>query len=197
MIDIVVIILIVLISFDTTLFLQSQISQPLFSCVLIGLIVDNVQLGIYVGAISQLIASSYLPVGGSNIPDLQIASNLYLLVFQDETASLQLIGQLLPFIILFSIVFMNVTVIERLILTRYIKQIPYENIKLPFMLNYSFSIHGVLFLIGVYGSFLIIDRFKYLALDLQIYDPTMVLIYIAFFSLGSLAVRYYNRGFKH
>ena len=73
MIEIVVIILIIAISFDTTLFLQSQISQPIFSCILIGLIVDNIQMGIYIGAISQLIASSYIPVGGSNIPDMQIS----------------------------------------------------------------------------------------------------------------------------
>ncbi|MCB0279132.1 MAG: PTS sugar transporter subunit IIC [Calditrichaeota bacterium] len=197
MLDIIIIILIVAISFDTTLFLQSQISQPIFSCILIGLLVDNIGLGIYIGTVSQFIASSYLPVGGNNIPDLQLSSNLFILVFASEQISFDLVGQIFPFVIILSIIFMYVTVIERKILTRYIKKIPYEKIELPFMISYSLVIHLILTVIAVVLFYYILNYYKTDILEHTVYEPLRVLVFIIFFSMGNLAIRYYRRGFRH
>ncbi len=63
-----------LICLDQRYVFQFNISQPLFTSTLIGILSGHVQEAVYFGALVQLLWLSNLPVGASVIPDGNIAS---------------------------------------------------------------------------------------------------------------------------
>lgn len=182
--------IIVLFSFDTTLFLQSMISQPIISCQIIGFFVGNYELGLAVGGITQLFYLAYLPIGGARIPDPQIAPNLIVLFLAPEISSIELIGLWLPVIIVISIGFMFVTSIERLIATWYMKYIPYRFLNLNLIISSSFLIHfiGFYYLVFHLYHFLIESKSDIEAYFL--YDGTHAFYFVLLFSLGNLFIRF-------
>jgi PTS system mannose-specific IIC component len=54
---------------DTTIVLQSLISQPLFTCSIIGWILGDIQLGLQLGVYLQILWLSMIPVGTAIIPE--------------------------------------------------------------------------------------------------------------------------------
>ncbi len=52
---------------DTDTFLQSMLSQPLIACTFVGLLFDNITLGLTVGMLMQLPFLAEIPVGGRNM----------------------------------------------------------------------------------------------------------------------------------
>lgn len=59
---------------DTTVAFQMLISQPLFSCPIIGWVMGNPQLGFEMGIILQLLWISVLPIGAVTFPEGNVAS---------------------------------------------------------------------------------------------------------------------------
>lgn len=182
--------IIVLLSFDTTLFMQSMIGQPIMSCQIIGLLVGNYELGLMIGGVSQLFFLAYLPIGGAKIPDPQIAPNYIVLFLANEAASIDLIGSWLPVIIVISIGFMYVTSIERLIATWYMKYIPFRFLNLNLINTASFLIH----FIGFYYLVFHLDKFMIQSRELIesyfYYDGTHAFYFVILFSIGNLFIRY-------
>lgn len=58
-----------LIILDTTIVLQSLISQPLFTCSIIGWILGDIQLGFKLGVYLQVLWLNMIPVGTAIIPE--------------------------------------------------------------------------------------------------------------------------------
>ena len=59
---------------DTTVVIQSLISQPLISCTIVGYILGDIQLGIKIGFYLQLLWLSSIPVGAAIVPEGNVAA---------------------------------------------------------------------------------------------------------------------------
>ena len=70
--------LIAIISLDTTHVLQSNISKPIISCVIIGAILGDIHLGLLMGIVFQPIWLAMVPVGGTFFPEGEIATMYFL-----------------------------------------------------------------------------------------------------------------------
>ena len=182
--------IIILFSFDTTLFLQSMISQPIISCQIIGFLVGNYELGLAVGGVTQVFYLAYLPIGGAKIPDPQIAPNLIVLFLASETATIELVGLWLPVIILISIGFMFVTSIERLISTWYMKYIPYRFLNIHLIISSSFLIHFIGFYYLVYHLYHFLNESRSEIESYFLFDGTHAFYFVLLFSLGNLLIRF-------
>jgi len=182
--------IIVLLSIDTTLFLQSLISQPIFSCQIIGALVGNYEMGLIIGSISQVVFLGFLPIGGATIPDPQIAPNILVLLLAREEATVEMVGLWIPVMLIVSILFMYLTTFERFLGTWYMKYIPYGYLNINMLVSFSFFIHLSLFYWAVYQCFHLLKKYKTTASEYLIYDGTSVFFLTLFFSLGSLSMRY-------
>ena len=63
-----------LIVLDTTVVFQSLISQPLITCTIIGYILGDIQLGLQIGFLLQLLWLSSIPVGAAIVPEGNVAA---------------------------------------------------------------------------------------------------------------------------
>ena len=61
-------------SLDTTIAFQVLVSQPIFSCPIIGLLLGNAPLGFEIGLLMQLIWLSSIPAGATSFPEGNLAS---------------------------------------------------------------------------------------------------------------------------
>ncbi len=193
----VILFIILLLSYDTTLFFQSLLSQPIFSCQLIGLLAGDYELGLAIGAVSQILFLSYAPVGGARIPDVQVGPNLIVLLAASQNYSVELAGKLLPLVMVLSIIYLYVTSVERHLATLYMKYVKYEDIRFFKMLQMSFISHFVLFglpLVLLYE----VGQLHFISyIEWATFDGTRFFYFMLLFSLGSLSVKLYKRGFKH
>lgn len=88
---------------DTTVVLQSLISQPLFLCTILGWILGDVQLGLQIGIYLQILWLSIMPVGAAVVPEGNTASFITtVLVFRYEQSS-QHFHSVFIFAVLFSL----------------------------------------------------------------------------------------------
>lgn len=192
--EILLILFILILSFDTTNFLQSLISQPLFSCVLIGLLIDQVELSLQIGFIAQMLSLSYIPVGGAKLPDFQIGSNLVLLFFSQGGVSLDRVGQFLPLLILIALLFMFLIELERKFATRQMKDVEYEDVDFTKLISQALVSHLI-----IYGIGLFIVYYLMLNIDfsfLSIINGKKFYFFMLTFSLAALLLKYFKLGFK-
>lgn len=194
--ELLVLFIILLLSYDTTLFLQSMVSQPIFSCSLIGLLCGNFELGIFLGGVCQFAFLSYVPVGGAKIPDVQLGPNLTVVLFSSEPFTLSLVGTLLPVALLLSILFLWITNLERLISTLYMKRVSYENIRFREMIFKSFLWHFILFGSVLCAVFFLAKTYTVQYLEIATFNGERFFYFILLFSLGSLIVHFAKRSFS-
>jgi mannose/fructose/N-acetylgalactosamine-specific phosphotransferase system component IIC len=171
-----------------------MISQPIFSCQIIGLLVGNYEMGLMIGVVSQLLFLSYLPVGGAKIPDPQIAPNILVVLLSKEVFSIEIVGHWFPILIILAIVFMYITHIERLISTWYMKYIPFNFLNIKLLLHFSFFLHFILFYYVIQKVLTLIIDYKTFIESYFVYDGTHVFYFVILFSLGSLFSRYFKWG---
>ena len=138
---------------------------------------------------------SYLPVGGANIPDSQIAPNLMVVVLSEQVATLELVGKFLPVIILLSIVFMFLIKLERKISTQFMINVPYENIVIKKLIQRSFLLHFLLFFSAIVLSYFVLNWLKEIIENISIYSGLNFFLFATFFASGSLLKQYFKRGF--
>jgi mannose/fructose/N-acetylgalactosamine-specific phosphotransferase system component IIC len=189
--SIIILTIIVFISFDQTHFMQSMIHQPIFSGQIMGLLVGNYILGLEFGIVAQLLTLGYIPVGGAKIPDFQMASNLLILFLAENPASIDFVGLYVPVLILISIFFMVLTHLERLISTYYMKYIPYQFLKVQYIISASIFFHFFLFFLSAYflhENFPFIN--KILVDNFLVFSGKSVYIFVVFYSLGNLLIKY-------
>ena len=184
--------IIILLSIDTTIFLQSLISQPIFSCQIIGVFVGNYEIGLLIGVLSQVFFLGYIPIGGARIPDPQIAPNLMVLLLANETVGLEIVGHWFPIVLILSFLFMYLISIERLIATAYMKYIPYRFMNINYIISGSFFLHFVLFYYASYECFRWLLMHRAEIESYFIYSGEHVFYFVLFFSLGNLLVRYFK-----
>ncbi len=66
--------LIGILSLDTTIAFQVLLSQPIFSCSILGWLLGDFQLGMEIGAMMQLLWLNVVPVGATVFPEGNLAS---------------------------------------------------------------------------------------------------------------------------
>lgn len=67
-------VVIAVLALDTTIAFQLLLSQPIFTCTFLGLILGDVMVGAEIGAMMQLLWLNTVPAGGIRAPDGNIAS---------------------------------------------------------------------------------------------------------------------------
>lgn len=194
MADWLVLAIIIILSFDTTLFMQSQISQPLFSCQIVGAVIGNYELGLAVGVFSQMTLMTFVPVGGAKIPDPQIGPNLVLLIFPELEPGIDTIGMLLPVIFATSLIFMYVTQLERGAGTKYMKWVSYERIHLGQMISMAAIWHIIVMTLAIGLIYRIAMELKNGYLMIDWYQPELLFYFTICFALGSMLFRFLRSG---
>lgn len=63
-----------LVALDTTAILQIMISRPIVACTIVGLILGNVQLGLTIGILLELIYVGELPIGAAKFAEGNVGS---------------------------------------------------------------------------------------------------------------------------
>ncbi len=161
-----------LICLDQRYIFQFNISQPLFTSTLIGLITGHTQEAVYFGALVQLLWLSNLPIGASVIPDGNIASVIgtilyikYNAIFAEHGYFLLLISIFL--VVLFSYVGGQLDIFARYrnehIMNRALKSLRRENKKVrlgPYILaslTGHFIINVILIFTGIESGAWLLD----------------------------------------
>ncbi|MEL6820171.1 MAG: PTS sugar transporter subunit IIC [Calditrichota bacterium] len=65
-----------ILSLDTTIAFQVLLSQPIFSCAILGWVLGDPMLGLQIGLIMQLLWINIMPVGASTFPEGNVGSML-------------------------------------------------------------------------------------------------------------------------
>jgi mannose/fructose/N-acetylgalactosamine-specific phosphotransferase system component IIC len=88
---------------DTTVVLQSLISQPVFACTILGWILGDVSLGLQIGVYLQILWLSIIPVGAAEVPESNTAAIVAtVLIFRFGQSSLHF-NSVFIFAVLFSL----------------------------------------------------------------------------------------------
>jgi mannose/fructose/N-acetylgalactosamine-specific phosphotransferase system component IIC len=90
---------------DTTIVLQSLISQPLFTCTILGWIFGDIQLGLQLGIYLQILWLSIIPVGKTVIPEGNTAAIITTVLVLRYNQEHQLFNIILVLAVLYSLIF--------------------------------------------------------------------------------------------
>lgn len=121
------------ISIDTTHAFQTMLSEPVFSCTLLGFLLGNPELGVAVGLIFELMYLKVIPAGGATFPEKNMASMaVTVLVIALNNDFPDAVFYIFPFAILLGFFFtymgMRLTVYHRKVNSRLLDKIE-ERIK--------------------------------------------------------------------
>lgn len=90
---------------DTTIVLQSLISQPLFTCTILGWIFGDIQLGLQLGIYLQILWLSIIPVGKTVIPEGNTAAIITTVLVLRYNQEHQIFNIVLVLAVLYSLIF--------------------------------------------------------------------------------------------
>jgi len=96
-----------LINLDTSLFMITLISQPVFACTILGWMLNDIQAGMHFGYLMQLIWLGNLPVGPSSIPEGNLGSIIGVILFIKLAESYPEFSHLLLVLIILYVVLMS------------------------------------------------------------------------------------------
>jgi PTS system mannose-specific IIC component len=90
---------------DTTIVLQSLISQPIFTCTSLGWILGDIQLGLQLGVYLQILWLSIMPIGKSIIPEGNTAAIITTVLVLRYNQEHQIFNIVLVLAVLYSLIF--------------------------------------------------------------------------------------------
>lgn len=90
---------------DTTIVLQSLVSQPIFTCIILGWIFGDIQLGLQLGVYLQILWLSIIPVGKSVIPEGNTAAIITAVLVLRYNQEHQIFNIVLVLAVFYSLIF--------------------------------------------------------------------------------------------